>query len=296
MKTINLHNVHNSKKIIGVFLTAFTFLFLGTLNADAAVSISITPNEVLQGEPIMIQIDGAKMSEIKKLTFDKKTINIFEYKNKPSALVGIDLNKKIGDYTAYIELKNGDLASSTLKVTEREKYQTYLAVPDQLGGNSVDNQTKVVSTLAQENAILAVIKTVAKTLWTNKFIYPLKNPVVTDPYGFSRTSGAAAITHKGTDFKAPLNTKLMSINRGIVRVAKNFQVYGKTVVIDHGYGVMSFYLHMSKINVNVGELVQQGQTIGLAGGTGFATGPHLHFSVRINNISIDPIKFLDLFK
>lgn len=277
------------------FITLFVFLFVGISFVDASTSISITPNTVIQGEPILIQISGTKISDIKKFTFDNKKLNIFLYKGLPSALVGIDLNKKIGDYTANVEFKDGSIASSTLKVTEREKYETFLAVPEKLGGNSVSNQTKVVSTLAKENAILAVIKTFAGALWTKKFIYPVANPVITDVYGFSRTSGAAAITHKGSDFKAPLGTNILSVNKGIVRIAKTFQVYGKTVVVDHGFGVMSFYLHMSKIKVNVGELVQQGQTIGLAGSTGFTTGPHLHFSVRINNVSIDPIKFLDLF-
>ena len=55
-------------------------------------------------------------------------------------------------------------------------------------------------------------------------------------------------------------------------------------------------MHLSKIKVNVGELVEQGQIIGLSGSTGYATGPHLHLTIRINNISIDPMKFLELFK
>ena len=284
------------KKLAKLFCVVAFVLFFGAISANALVTISVNPNTVLQGEPILIQISGTKISEIKKLTFDNKKLNIFLYKNLPSALVGIDLNKKIGEYSTFVELKDGTFATSTIKVTEREKYETFLAVPEKLGGNSVSNQTKVVSTLAQENAILAVIKTFAGALWTKKFIYPVTNPIVTDVYGFSRTSGAAAITHKGADFKGVTGTKIMSINRGIVRVAKTFQVYGKTVVVDHGFGVMSFYLHLSKINVNAGELVQAGQVIGLAGATGFTTGPHLHFSVRINNVSIDPIKFLDLFK
>lgn len=295
MIIINASKINSIKKISRAIFALSFFLVMGISNAYAAVSISIIPDEVIQGDPILIQISGAEFININKLTFDGKKLNVFLYKNVPSALVGIDLNKKPGDYKARLELKNGSTTEETLIVGKRERYETYLAVPEQLGGNSVSNQTKVVSELAKENAILAVIKTFAKNLWTNKFIYPVKNPVITDTYGFSRTSGAAAITHKGADFKAPLNTKLLSTNRGIVRIAKNFKVYGKTVVIDHGFGVMSFYLHMSKINVNIGELVQSGQTIGLAGGTGFATGPHLHFSIRINNVSIDPIKFLDLF-
>ncbi len=280
----------------GLCLVVCLFLLLNVRDANASVQITAIPqNTVLQGEPVLIQILGAKIYEIKKITFDKKTLNVFTYMNKPSTLLGIDLNKKIGDYKIYLELKNGSSSEQILTVKEREKYQTYLAVPEKLGGNSVSNQAKVVNTLADENAVLAVIKTFAKPLWISKFTYPLSNPVISDTYGFSRTSGSSAITHKGTDLKAKEGTKVVAMNKGIVRIARTFQVYGKTVVIDHGLGVMTFYLHLSKIKVNEGELVKAGQVIGLSGSTGFSTGPHLHFSVRINNVSIDPIKFLELF-
>ena len=86
------------------------------------------------------------------------------------------------------------------------------------------------------------------------------------------------------------------MNRGIVRLAKHFRDYGNTVIIDHGLGLMTFYMHLSKIQVNVGELVRQGHMIGLSGQTGYAAQPHLHLTVRINDVSIDPIKFMALFK
>lgn len=88
----------------------------------------------------------------------------------------------------------------------------------------------------------------------------------------------------------------MAMNRGIVRVAKTFRNYGEVVVVDHGLGLMSFYLHLSKMKVNEGELVKRGQTIGLSGQTGYTLSPHLHLSLRINNNSIDPVKFMELFK
>ena len=98
------------------------------------------------------------------------------------------------------------------------------------------------------------------------------------------------------DLRAVKGTKVAAMERGVVRLAKTFDVYGKTIVIDHGLGVMTFYMHLSKINVNQGQLVTRGQIIGLSGDTGYAESPHLHITVRINNISVDPIEFLDLFR
>lgn len=287
---------YGNLKIKKSFLILFIFLSLGVQKANAYASILVTPNEVIQGEPVLIQVSGAKLSDIKKLTFNNKKLNVFNYKNIPSALVGIDLRGKSGDFPIYLELKNGSSTEKFFTVKDRQKIEATMEVPESLGGNSSANQTKVVNTLVDENALLAVLKTFAGSLWKNKFIYPVSNPIITDEYGYSRKTGAYTLAHKGVDFKAKVGTNIMAMNRGIVRVAKKFKIYGNTVVIDHGFGVMSFYLHLSKIKVNVGELVQQGQIIGLSGDTGYVLGPHLHLSIRINNVSIDPIKFLDLFK
>ena len=85
------------------------------------------------------------------------------------------------------------------------------------------------------------------------------------------------------------------MNRGVVRLAKTFRNYGKTIVVDHGLGVMTFSMHLSKIYVGAGELVKKGQLIGLSGETGYAAKPHLHLTVRIGGISVDPVVFLDFF-
>ena len=119
---------------------------------------------------------------------------------------------------------------------------------------------------------------------------------MTDVYGYSRKTGEYSIAHKGTDFRAKLGAPVTAMNRGIVRVARTFRNYGKVIVIDHGLGLMTFYLHLSKMNVNESELVKRGQRIGLSGQTGYALSPHLHLSIRINNNSIDPVKFMELFK
>ena len=85
------------------------------------------------------------------------------------------------------------------------------------------------------------------------------------------------------------------MNRGVVRLVRNFRNYGKTVVVDHGLGLFAFYMHLSRIKVNEGELVRPGQVIGLSGQSGYAEKPHLHLTVRVDRISIDAMKFMALF-
>jgi len=193
-------------------------------------------------------------------------------------------------------LIDGQSIKKIIIVGAREKIEAPLGIPQKLGGDTKESQNKLVSTLAEENKILANLRTGKKAFWTEKFAYPLSNIFVTDDYGYSRKTGEYSIAHKGTDLRAKEGTLIAAMNRGVVRIARNFRNYGKVIVIDHGFGLMSFYLHLSRMNVNEGELVKRGQTIGLSGQTGYALSPHLHLSLRINNNSIDPMKFMDLFK
>jgi murein DD-endopeptidase MepM/ murein hydrolase activator NlpD len=244
-----------------------------------------------------VVIDGPQtILEIQNISFDSLPINISLYKSKPTAFIGIDLNKKPGVYVLSVTLSNGQVINKNITVNAREKIQAPLGIPTKLGGNTPSSQKSLVSSLANENDILSKLTTNKKMLWTNKFSFPISNPIMTDPYGYLRQTGSYSIAHKGTDFRALEGTPVVAMNRGVVRLIKVFHTYGKTVIIDHGLGIMTFYMHLSKISVNQGELVQQGQGIGLSGQTGYAEVPHLHITIRINNISIDPMKFMNFFQ
>ncbi len=99
--------------------------------------------------------------------------------------------------------------------------------------------------------------------------------------------------HAGIDFTAPRGSAIQATGKGKVISVKNSRVgYGRSVLIDHGYGYTSLYAHMSKINVVVGEQVTKGQKIGEVGNTGTSTAPHLHYEVRLHNKPLDPIVFV----
>jgi murein DD-endopeptidase MepM/ murein hydrolase activator NlpD len=282
--------------IIILFSAVFLCMNISWVYAGT-VSLSYSPSVIMQGEPFMIKVNGnTTLSSIKKITFDGKVVPVFMYQKIPTALVGVDLNKKPGVYKLNLTLSNGKVITKNVTVSLRLKITQPLGIPAKLGGDTIQSQNNMVATLVQENKTLANIKTATTSLWTKKFILPLKNILITDPYGYSRQTGAYSIPHKGVDYKASVGTSVSAINRGIVRVVHSYTDYGNTIVIDHGLGLMSFYLHLSKINVKVGDLVNQGQIIGLSGETGYTLGPHLHLSVRIGGISIDPVKFFVLFQ
>lgn len=276
--------------IIAILICIFGF------TADAAEIqpiLHITPEGVYQGEPVMVMISDAPSFPVKS----EPSLFFFSYKNVPTALYGTDLNQKTGTTTITVIFKDGSQASSSFYIKYRAQPQESLAIPAQLGGNSAANQVRVLSILSKENADLAAVYSRKdKKLWSSIFSYPIAAPiVVTDPYGYGRDSGAYTIVHKGVDFHAPPGTPVYAINRGVVRMSKNYAVYGNTVIMDHGLGLLSIYMHLSKRLVAPGQLVQKGDMVGFSGETGYSEGPHLHLSVRINNISVDPVAFFALF-
>ena len=104
-------------------------------------------------------------------------------------------------------------------------------------------------------------------------------------------SGKKSSFHTGVDLKAPMNSNVMAAEQGTVRIAGWLNGYGKTVIIDHPNGYSTWYAHLDKIDVRAGQKITKGKKIAESGQTGNVTGPHLHFEVRLEEKTIDPIKF-----
>ncbi len=257
-------------------------------------TISLSPKVILPGDPILITINST--FSIKEILFDTKKLSIFEYAGKTHAFVGIDFNEKVLEHTIKAVLSNGEVITKKVTLTLREKIERPLGIPDKLGGNTPEAEKALLANLAKENVILNTVKTSTTTLWSTAFANSLVSIKITDDYGYDRKTVNSTIVHKGTDFRAPEGTEVMAMNDGVVRIAKTFIVYGNAIIVDHGQGVQTLYMHLSKMNVKAGDTVKKGQIIGLSGKTGYAESPHLHISVKINGISIDPMTFLSFFK
>ncbi len=281
---------------VGLAILPVLFFAVGFPVQAQEISLSIT-STVVQGDPLMLQVQGiTNTNDITIVTFNGKPVAVFAYQGIPTAFVGIRLNQKPGSYVLRVVMKGGQMIKKTVTVVLRKSPERPLGIPAKLGGDTAINARNIVHTLEKDSKSLAMLKTAQSTLWTDAFALPLFNATVTDPYGYVRQTDGYSIAHLGTDFYAAMGTPVMAMNTGIVRKAQFYSTYGNTVVIDHGLGLSTLYMHLSKIKVSVGEMVDQAQVIGLSGSTGYATGPHLHVSVHIGGISVDPIAFLNLFK
>ncbi len=165
--------------------------------------------------------------------------------------------------------------------------------------NTVKNST--IKTFNEENKV-------RHELWRKKnetpfflsgFIHPLDNESrVSSAFGLKRkwilSNGKVHLEniHNGIDYPKPVGTPIKAVADGVIVYIKNAEYLGKTVIIDHGFFVFTDYSHLSSIFVEVGDILKQGDIIGTVGATGTATGPHLHWGVRINNFPVNPA---DLF-
>jgi murein DD-endopeptidase MepM/ murein hydrolase activator NlpD len=130
--------------------------------------------------------------------------------------------------------------------------------------------------------------------WDGRFMAPV-SAVISDIFGTERVfNGEVQSRHLGLDYAVPSGTPVRAINRGQVILARPLYFEGNCVVLDHGQGLLSLYLHLSEFKVREGDEVETGQLIGLSGGTGRATGPHLHLAIRWKGMYLNPQSLLRL--
>lgn len=209
--------------------------------------------------------------------------------NKYRALVPVENLTPPGSYSILAKARNWK-EKIPVKVLDSGKKIQHITLSNDKGGLTATNK--------EVNTIVSGYRTQSQTkLWSGKFQLP-NTARKSSPFGVKRSYNKGPVTsyHKGLDFAANKGAPVLAPAAGIVVVegyeAKGFHVHGNTVMLDHGQGVTSIYMHLSKINVKRGEKVAAGQKIGEVGHTGISTGPHLHWGVYLYGTSIDPEHFL----
>lgn len=124
------------------------------------------------------------------------------------------------------------------------------------------------------------------------FVYPLSGRL-SSGFGWRNVSVNGNRYHAGIDLAAPLGTPVRAARDGLVVRAGWWGTYGYAIALDHGDGSETRYAHLSAVSVVPGEVVRQGDVIGLVGSTGASTGPHLHFELRFGSVAVDPLGYLE---
>jgi murein DD-endopeptidase MepM/ murein hydrolase activator NlpD len=176
---------------------------------------------------------------------------------------------------------------------ERQRYpRVRLKVPARYTAPSPEDQRQIEQD--KETKADAFKTLTADREWEGSFSTPV-NAEISDVFGVERVfNGSVQSTHQGLDFRVPSGTSVEAVNNGRVILARALFFEGNCIVIDHGQGLLTLYLHLSKFAVKEGDDVKKGQQIGLSGGTGRATGPHLHLAVRWQGVYLNPQVLLKL--
>lgn len=224
---------------------------------------------------------------ITKVFYERNPVLITQQNEQHYAVLGIPLSTPTGNLTLTTNTKPIEIEIISYPYAEQR-----LTVANQDYVNPNQDQLDRYAREAKEQN--DVYSSFSNNNWTHfpNFIRPTAGKF-SNSFGRKRFfNGEERAPHSGLDIPAPIGQKVIAPADGIVVQTGNYFFNGNTVLIDHGQGLISMFCHLSKINVEKGQPIRQGELLGLVGKTGRVTGPHLHWGMSLNNARVDPTLFL----
>ena len=201
-----------------------------------------------------------------------------------------DKQKELESYNAKIQDANADIAQMQSEIAGIQ--EAIRAEENQIAAIEAEIRRQEEEARKKAEAQGQIYET--KNLGSISFIWPCPaSGRITSAFGgrSSPTEGASS-NHQGIDIGAPTGSSILAAASGSVVIATYSASAGNYVMINHGGGVYTVYMHMNSIGVSVGQSVSQGQQIGTVGSTGYSTGPHLHFGIRSNGTYVNPTAYV----
>ncbi|BAY39095.1 peptidase M23B [Nostoc sp. NIES-2111] len=256
----------------------------------AALQVQINPTNPRLGDTVsvFINLDNPDNLNNPTISVGEKTYPVFEVApNRYRTLIPTTPLEKPG--TRKIRVTgDGQVKELSVPVANRKFPVQRITLPP---GKSADGATEYE---LNRVAAFKALQTPEK-YWNGAFLNP-NNGRLSTGYGVRRYYNgkfAKDYYHRGIDYAGAAGSRVVAPAAGKValvgRVSQGFRVHGNVVGIDHGQGVVSIFMHLSRINVKEGDFVKAGQLIGAVGSTGASTGPHLHWGLYVNGQSVDPI-------
>jgi len=268
-------------------LAALCFVVL--LDAQAAPDVAVTARSVEPGEVLLVTVTApATEGPIAVRAFGRDWPTYAVEKGRWRALIGIDLGTPPGRHAIEVTTRSGR-AAHTLDV-QRHVFPTRKLTVDP---NLVNPPPEARERIERETRELSAIWQASSTdrLWST-FVRPVPDEANSAFGTRSIYNGEARSPHSGADFLSPAGRPVKAPASGRVVLAAPLYFTGNTVIIDHGMGLFSLLAHLSEIDVHAGDGVAADDLVGKVGATGRVTGPHLHWTVRLNGARVDPLSLL----
>jgi murein DD-endopeptidase MepM/ murein hydrolase activator NlpD len=250
----------------------------------------------MAGSPVLIHVEAPALAKIEG-EWMGRTLEFFPARNGRGwfVLAGVDVASPTGPSTLQIKVNEGggvrDLSRTVEIHAAHYRTGSLIVAPKFVEPGPVE-----LKRIKAEAELKAKVfgASAHEPLWNGSFRSPV-TAAATDSFGTRRMfNGELASIHKGMDFRARKRTPVRAGNSGVVVLARPLYYEGNCVVIDHGLGLFTLSMHLSRIDVREGQHVAQGERLGLSGATGRVTGPHLHWAVRWEGAYLDPAKMLRL--
>ncbi len=260
-----------------------------------AFEIRLSTTVPTQGDTLAVEVEGVNRGSKYSCWFNAREYPVYATeRGSLRTLIGLPYNFVDRRYVVLIveKGKGGEQRRKYELLTVNRKvfpvsYITFTPEKRKLIGSPLNKRERDLISIA-----LKIEK--KKQNWEGKFILPVEGKIV-GKYGVKRRAGREFLwSHKGVDLMVPEGTPVWAANSGEVILAEEgFYLHGKTVMIDHGQGITTIYLHLESIDVRKGDKVTKGQIIGRVGKTGLATGPHLHWGLYVHGVPVDPLPWVE---
>jgi len=273
--------------------TLMLCLVLAAAGARAAPSLQVSPLPLVQGRPALVRAclgPGVKQARLRFLGRDLGLV-----RGRDGCFYGVvaaGLKTPPGRHTLRVRAGGRQLAAARLKVVPGRYGVRRITVSKKFMRLSPDQ----IARWKRETALIKAVynRFTPRPLWSGGFIRPLDS-VVVGPFGRrSIINGQERSPHGGVDLRGKTGTPVKAPAGGRVALVLDTFFGGNTILIDHGQGLVSVYMHLSAVLVKKGQRVHQGQVIGRVGATGRVTGPHLHFGMVLRGLKIDPLAWIEL--
>ncbi|MGV3719424.1 MAG: M23 family metallopeptidase [Actinomycetota bacterium] len=276
-------------------LIALTILTPSPVPLSAQDSLlNIQPQAPRQGEVVFVRFQ-APAAASPRVTWRKRELPMYPSGGAWTAALPVAADTPPGGHGVSVRFEQDGETKTVSRTVEVAK----VTFPIQrLRMSRAKSSLYTYPGVKKEDAtIRAAAHTVSETSsWKGDWALPAKGRFST-PFGVRRLrNGKEVGRHSGLDIAAPTGTPIVAPAAGTVALAGGFKKHGNTVVLDHGQGVTSIFIHLSKIEVKTGQKVARGARLGRVGSTGASTGPHLHWSVYTQGTNVDPRFYLRLSK
>jgi murein DD-endopeptidase MepM/ murein hydrolase activator NlpD len=284
--------------ILAVLLVATGETMPATTKSGVTNSWSVLrqPAHLVNGAPAVFQVrPPARLTGLSAKWLEHEVFFSYDAASKTwYGIAGVSLETRPGNYD--LELKGTTSRGSEISFSRKINVRPakYPSVAVTVAKRYTEPNPEQVERIRQDKTVKQDVfrHTDPEREWSGKFRPPVDAPV-SDVFGTRRTfNGKVQSMHQGLDYAVPQGTPVAALNGGTVLLASPLYFEGNCVVLDHGQGLLTLYLHLSEIKVKPGERVGRGQEIGLSGGTGRATGPHLHVAVRWQGVYLNPATLL----